>query len=600
MKKFRFFKFTKSVQAIMLAMLMASFFSSCKDEDKPEPEPEKSGAKAMTNLIVTDADNTEFTAQLQSDNKTWQFMPSLNYDKAKLAKAKITFDVSVGATAEPAPGAEVDLSEPVDVTVTAEDETTIVYTIEMVEGTSSAKDIISFSVYLGDNYTGKIDNDKDIITVELPSEKWELRDEVVATFECSLGATSIPASPATLNFTEEVKIVVTAHDGSKRTYTVICVAPGFDNAEAGVYKTFPELGYPGYVGPVDGDPAIMYGDLLMYNAYCGDNIILFSRIYANLKVGDYDDANFIENYPDLNDEEWVSSIKSTCSVKVLDKNTLNDAGTLNLGSISLSDIKMLTSDYKGRCVAAVVNNGETEFFYWTNPTVSPISVGKININFAASAIPNFQVAGDITDNAWITAFAPPSADGEHYRVKVSGGQLEASHTIVKTGYASNDCSQFQMISSYDDSDSPDFVVGDTEGTVNTGNSVKCYWNNFAGGTYTSMPGFWQDKLQTWWVGTGMSTTRTGGRSPAVSALPINGKTYVAVASGSGFYHTAVVLNSDLQELAHENLNFAADVATSRAWSYGACIDWYSNEDLKEAYLAIWFGRLGLYTYKMTW
>jgi hypothetical protein len=99
------------------------------------------------------------------------------------------------------------------------------------------------------------------------------------------------------------------------------------------------------------------------------------------------------------------------------------------------------------------------------------------------------------------------------------------------------------------------------------------------------------------VGTGFSTSRTGGRSPFISALPINGKTYVIVTSGTAWWHSAAVLSKDLQKLAHENLNIAYSV--SRGWSYGSWADWYWDEDEKEAYLAIWFGRLGLYTYKLT-
>jgi len=118
-----------------------------------------------------------------------------------------------------------------------------------------------------------------------------------------------------------------------------------------------------------------------------------------------------------------------------------------------------------------------------------------------------------------------------------------------------------------------------------------------------MPAFWQGNapqgtLQTWWVGTGFATAR--GRAPFVSALPINGKSYVLVTTGTDWWHAAAVLSSDLQELANhdENLNIAFGI--NRRWSYGAWADWYYNDELKEAYLAIWFGRLGLYTYKLSY
>jgi hypothetical protein len=208
------------------------------------------------------------------------------------------------------------------------------------------------------------------------------------------------------------------------------------------------------------------------------------------------------------------------------------------------------------------------------------------------------VAGDISGNAWITALAPRGQLGEHYRVQVASGQLASTYSTVSTGYSSSDCSGFQMISPLDASDNPQFVVGDAEGTAGSANSIHAYINSAAGSTINVMPAYWQSTLQPWFVGTGFATQRTGGRSPFVSALPVNGKTYIVVTSGTGFYFAAAVVSSNLQSLAHENLNLA-DGPIARGYSYGEWCNWYWNADKKEAYLAIWFGRLGLYTYKLT-
>ena len=113
-----------------------------------------------------------------------------------------------------------------------------------------------------------------------------------------------------------------------------------------------------------------------------------------------------------------------------------------------------------------------------------------------------------------------------------------------------------------------------------------------------MPKFWDNTFQSeWYVGTGFPTSRMGGRRPVVSALPINGKSYVVVATGTNWWHAAAVLTPDLQELAHPNLNIAFDIGSN--WSYGSWVDWYYDDAKKEAYLAVWFGRLGLFTYKLT-
>lgn len=453
-----------------------------------------------------------------------------------------------------------------------------------------AKIMISFKVKgtSGTVFNSSIGDDNTItIKVSPYLDAVEELKSAIPTFYLSKGSTVTPDPSLPQNFAQEggVKYTVTSEDHSTtREYIVtwgvsdkLPYGAGFSYAEVGAHKIFTELGYPGELkGYNTGKSAVEYGDLQMYHAYCGNYIVLLSRAYIDIDVN------------------------SPYCIKVVDKMTLNDAGSLNIGSISLTNIKMITSDYRGRCVAAVVTNDETEFFYWTKPSDTPISIGKINVNMAPTSdlSNNFQVAGDITTNAWITALAPRDAAGTHYRIKVTDGHLASTYSTIETGYVSSDCSQFQMISPIDDSDQPNFVIGDAEGTAGAANSVHCYVNSFAGSTLFTMPPLWQSTLQAWWVGTGFTTTRGGGRCPIVSALPINGKTYVTVTSGTSFWFAAAVLTSNLQELAHENLNIAVgDI--SRGWSFGEWVDWYWDEEQQEAYLSVWFGRYGLYTYKMT-
>lgn len=448
--------------------------------------------------------------------------------------------------------------------------------------------INSFSVKGKDNafFKGVI-NDDNTITIKVSPylDAVEVLDSAFATFYLSKGATVSPDPTIPQNFAQEggIKYTVTSEDQkNKHEYIVswgisdqLADGEGFSYAEIGTMKDFSQLGYPGEPRNFGFTDSKLYGDLEMYHAYCGDYIVLLSRAYIKT------DPN------------------SPHGIKVVDKTTLNGSQTLNLGSIDPSDLKIITSDYRGNMIGLVTVNNETEFFYWSTPTTAPTSVGKITVNMAPTSdgSTNFQVAGDITGNAWITALAPRGSSGEHYRIKVTDGQLASNYSIVETGYASDDCSGFQMISPLDDSDQPSFVVGDTEGTANAANSIHCYINTFAGSTVSVMPGLWQNTLQSWWVGTGFSTARVGGSSPVVSALPVNGKTYVVVTSGTAWWHAAAVLSSDLQTLAHENLNIADSV--NRGWSFGSWADWYWNEEDKEAYLAVWFGRLGLYTYKLT-
>jgi hypothetical protein len=458
---------------------------------------------------------------------------------------------------------------------------------------SEAEIIISFRVT---NEEGKVFNatigSDNIITVKVsPYLNAETELAVaVPSFYISRGATVSPDPSLPQNFAQPggVKYVVTAEDQSTRNeYTVTCGVSdkmpdgaGFSYAEIGTQKSFPELGYPGTVNDFGLPDSKEYGDLCMYHAYCGDYIVLLARAYA------------------------LANPASPYVLKVVDKNTLVPTGSFNLGSINVADLKMITSDYKGRCVGAVVTGSgtETEFFYWTTPTAAPVSMGTIGVNMASMVIDsdhssNFQVAGDVTGNAWITAAAPHSSTGDHYRIKVTGGRLASDYSTISTGYSSSDCSWFQMISPLNDSDTPSFVVGDVEGTANTANSIKCYINSYTGSTLAVMPGLWQNTLQAWWVGTGFALSRPGGHAPVVSGMVVNGKSYVVVTSGTAFWHAAAVLESDLATLAHENLNIAYGI--TRAWSYGTWVDWYWDEDESAAYLAIWLGRVGLYTYKLT-
>lgn len=430
-------------------------------------------------------------------------------------------------------------------------------------------------------------NDDNTVTIKVSPylDAEEMLSEAVPTFYLAKGATVSPDPSVPQNFAQAggVNYTITAEDGvSQRTYNVswgisdhLAEGEGFSYAEIGASKFFPALGYPGEVENFGFADSKLYGDLHVIPAYSGDYIVLLSRAY-------------IEDDPG-----------SPHAVKVFDKSTLAPAGNLNLGPIQLVDLKLIASDYRGNMVGMVVVNNKTEFFVWSSPTDAPKSIGTIDVNMApmSDGGANFQVAGDVSMDAWITAAAPRSNSGEHYRVKVTSGSLAASYSIIKTGHSSTDGAGFQMISPINAGDEPAFVVGDTDGAPGTANSIKAYINSFAGSSISVMPGYWQNILQTWWIGTGFSTSRYGGRAPFVSSLVVNGKSYVAVTSGSAWWHAAAVLSSDLQSLAHENLNIA--VPMNRGWSFGSYADWYYDEDKKEAYLAFWFGREGLRTYKLT-
>lgn len=85
-------------------------------------------------------------------------------------------------------------------------------------------DIVRFRIYQNANifYDGEIDNESSQITVTLPAgfDKTVIRPEVLI----SKGATVVPASGETQDFTQGVAYTVTSENRvNKKTYTVIVV-----------------------------------------------------------------------------------------------------------------------------------------------------------------------------------------------------------------------------------------------------------------------------------------------------------------------------------------------------------------------------------------
>jgi hypothetical protein len=447
--------------------------------------------------------------------------------------------------------------------------------------------ITSFKVInkSGKEYRASIDENTVTIKVSPYLDPVEELAEATPVFYLSRGATVTPDPSIAQNFAQEggVKYTVKSMNGKNtKVYTVsygesdkLPYGSGFSYAEIGATKTFPELGYPGERANFN-LPSIQYGDLYLCNSYCGKNsLVLFSRLYA-------------EN----GDSEYA--------FRVYDKTTLDYTGKLNTGSIDVSKVLMITSDYYGTMVAAVDNGGTaTDFYYWSSPSSAPVSMGSVpvSVNIGSSKDPcnNFQVVGDVTESAVITAAAPRSSAGNHYRFTVTSGKVASSYKTISTGYSSSDSNGFQMICPMGIEDNSPYLVGDAEGSGN--NALKGYINTAAGSTTTIMPGLWQSTLQSWWVGTGQNLSRTGARRPLVSALPINGKTYICYVGGTAWWHAAAVLETDFSTLAHQNLNIAHSI--NCGWSYGCWMDWYWDKDAEEGYLSIWMARDAVYTYKMT-
>ena len=210
------FRFTKAAQALLLALLIIPYLSSCGGDD----DPPKSDLKVMTNVRVA-AGTQEFIPVLQTDGTTWNFLLPLGVDKEILKDATVTFRVSEGATSSVESGSDVDLRSPVNITVTAEDGSFAIYTIAKVDGTSDQANITEFYVIIeGEEIECDVDATNREITIPfLPDADLS---NVATRIVLSLGATSVPASGTPKNFTAPVEYEVTAHNQTtKLTWTVV-------------------------------------------------------------------------------------------------------------------------------------------------------------------------------------------------------------------------------------------------------------------------------------------------------------------------------------------------------------------------------------------
>lgn len=414
-------------------------------------------------------------------------------------------------------------------------------------------------------------------------------DSVVPKFCLSKGASVTPDPSLAQNFAKEggVTYTVTSENGKATRSYVVTYGPtdavpfgqGFTYASQTEVVKFPDLGFPGQADNFSQSDPRLYGDVNGYIAFCGhDHVVLVARQYSNpigAYTADLSQALKVYNYP-----------------------SLTPAGDLNLGSIKKQDLAVVTSDWNGVMVGIVTPAGATEsdIYYWTSPSAAPVLVKHLSYNatLATDGSAYIQVAGDIKGDANITCAARRSAAGEHHHIRLEGGNV-VSDNVISSGYDSSDSGGFQMISFMTSENKIKYVVGDNEGGTATNNAVKIYVNDQRG-TRGVMPALYPSQWQ-WWVGTGQSLSRMGAKRPYVSALPINGKVYVMMLNGTGWWWGNCLLNEDLQTVSHAATK--ESIPVNAGWSFGATGDMYWDAATKTAHWVTWMDRSGIVTCKMT-
>lgn len=445
---------------------------------------------------------------------------------------------------------------------------------------TSATKVIYKSVIDGNKITLKVNPMADVVA--------EL-SEGVPSFYIPMGATCQPSPYEPQDFTKEVQYTVTSGDGKHTAVYTVNYGPsdplpdgeGFSLGQPLGSATFVELGYPGEKDNFNLSDSRQYGDLNGYVAFCGhDHVVLMAGQYSN--------PHF--------DSPALNVPNSSLAFKVFSAADFSPVGNLNLGSIGLSDIKAITSDWNGTLVAVTCNTSGSAFYYWTSYSATPTLLATTSAPVAnASDGSNYiQVAGDITGTANITVNTTRGTDGSHYMIHVENGVI-ASTDLVKTGYRSDDGSGFQMISPLKPDAHCSYLMGDTEGAGN--NTLRVYANTYKGATKVTMPGVLQNQWQSWWVGTGSSLARTGARRPYVSSMYINGKYYAALMLGTGWWwHNDI---ADIDDLQTRTSDTTWAYGSNCAWSFGGSCDWYYDPESKEAYWVVYTDRVGVMMTRIT-
>jgi hypothetical protein len=199
------------VLTIMLMALSCSKSSSVAEQPTQNTEPEKSSAKSITGFSIM---NMQATI-VDSTNSITLILPP----GTTLNKLAPFVTVSDKATVSPASLAEVDFTNPVVYTVTAENGTQRKYTVRVTNTRRTEKEI---NLFIINGLYGNINKTNMIITLQMPvgTDITRLAPEI----NISEGAKVSPASREVINFTNPVSYTVTAEDGSIQKYTVTVTA----------------------------------------------------------------------------------------------------------------------------------------------------------------------------------------------------------------------------------------------------------------------------------------------------------------------------------------------------------------------------------------
>jgi hypothetical protein len=190
-----------------------------------------STAKEITTYAFLASDNPSLTADVTATITGTNISATVPYG-TDVTKLVATFGltgamIAVGSNAQVSGTTPNDFTQPVVYTVTAADQSVKNYAVTIAVATSTAKELTTFAFLAADNPGLTADVDATIngtaITATVPFGT--KLTALVATFETTgksvvVGATAQVSGVTPNNFTDPVSYLVTAADGSMKTYTV--------------------------------------------------------------------------------------------------------------------------------------------------------------------------------------------------------------------------------------------------------------------------------------------------------------------------------------------------------------------------------------------